>query len=133
MDSSPISVFSSLSGRKITMLYDGHETLKVRIESFDINVVKEVWLYTDFESLNNFFQELGNKKSKWEGCFEWKSIEGDFSISVICDALGKIGFKIALKGLQGDSEEWSVQVNIESDFSILEKIAKQSRKSLTVI
>jgi hypothetical protein len=126
--SSSISICSSLSNRKIVMFYDGNEVLKIQVEGFDINIIKEVWLYTDAEALNNFFQELGGKNATWDGYVEWKSVEEDFSISVACSPLGKIAFRIVLIGLQGDSEEWSAQMNIESDFSILEKVAKQSEK-----
>ncbi|MCL2297882.1 MAG: DUF6228 family protein [Proteobacteria bacterium] len=127
MCSSSITICSSLSSRKAVISYEGNEHLKVQIEGFDINITKEIWLYTDADALNQFFQKLGSKDSKWDGCIEWKSVEGDFSISVTCSALGKIAFRVAIEGLQGNSEAWNAQINIEADFGILKEVARQSK------
>ena len=125
--SSVICIYSSSSDRKIVISYDGDEHLTVKVESFDINIIKQVWLYTDGNEFDNFFQKIGDTNLKWDRTFSWKSVEGDFSISATCDSLGKVTFKISLEGLQGTSEEWRVQVNIESDLGALEKIARQSK------
>jgi len=110
------------------LVFSNHkgEYFRVEIKGFELTAFTDVWAYTDANGLNQFFHELGCLERPWQGQRTWASIEGEFSISATCTSLGNVTFCVALRGLQGAAEEWSVEAGLETEFGQLAKIAKNA-------
>ncbi len=107
--------------------FDGaRESFQLDLKGFEVTATAQVSAYTDARGLNRLFQELASFERPWQGQKTWASIEGDFSITANCTALGNVTFFVELCGLQGGPEAWKVEVGLVSEFGQLEKIAHDS-------
>jgi Family of unknown function (DUF6228) len=102
-------------------------SIPVKLTGFPVTADTEVWFETgDVDALADFFAELGQMESPWQGARAWESLEGDFRLSVTCSSLGAVLLRVELRGLQGAPEEWHVEVGIETEFGQLEHMAKEA-------
>lgn len=95
----------------------------VELAGYPVSAKVEVWAETnDAAELQALLTDLGKQESPWCGKREWQPIEGDFKLSVTCNALGNVVFDVELRGLQGASEEWAVTAGIDYELGQLERL-----------
>lgn len=122
-----LAVRSTTSNRALHIGGARGNSIPVKLTGFPVTADTEVWFETgDVAALADFFAELGQMQSPWQGAKIWESLEGDFQLSVTCSSLGAVLFRVELRGLQGAPEEWHVDVGIESEFGQLEQLAKEA-------
>jgi hypothetical protein len=105
--------------------YDG-ESVHIELKGFEVSANINIWIYTDANGLNKFFQELSCFQKPWQDRRVWTSIEGDFVFSATCSSLGSITFYVELRGLQGAPEEWRIEAGVVAEFGQLVQIAENA-------
>ena len=103
------------------------EYFKVRLVSGHINVVREVWAYTDAYGFADLMEHLATYEKPWLEAQRWESIEGEFKFSATCSKLGKVTFELEFCHY-GCSEEWQVKTQLNSELGQLPKLAKSAKK-----
>lgn len=122
-----LKIRSTNSNRALHIGGTSSSSIPVKLTGFPVTADTEVWFETgDVATLIEFFGELGQMQSPWQGAKTWESLEGDFRLSATCSQLGAVLFRVELRGLQGAAEEWHVDIGIESEFGQLEQLAKEA-------
>lgn len=63
---------------------------KAILQSSHLNVVREVYAYTDANGLANLIEFLSSQKKPWVGEESWESLEGEFKLTATCSILGRL-------------------------------------------
>ncbi|MFK8068923.1 MAG: DUF6228 family protein [Gammaproteobacteria bacterium] len=118
------SIRSASSSQQMIFSNRDEEHFDVELKG-PVSAKIQVYLHpiSDEESLKLLFQELGEFNKPWQGSKNWESLEGEFTVSITCSTLGQIVFNIFLRGLSGQSEEWKLNCNLESEFGQLRSIS----------
>jgi len=119
------AIQSTISNRKLTFSNHDNDYFFVEI-SGNISASVNVWAYTDASGLIYMFNELASYDKPWKDIKSWESIEGEFKISASCTSLGAVTFEVEIKDLQGAPEHFELDAGIETEFSQLQKIAKNA-------
>ena len=121
------SIHSVNSDRELSLQYLKEEYLAVEIKGSGLSAMSGVWMYTDANGLNAFFQELSEFKQPWQGTRTWESLEGDLSLSATCATLGQVTFMVKLRHFIGSPEDWRIEAALVTELGQLEKIAKDAK------
>jgi len=123
------SIHSVNSDRELTFSSYQGEQFQVELKGSGISALTGVWVgdkpYS--QSLNVFFQQLATFTKPWKGTQDWKSLEGETSLSVTCAILGQVTFLIEIRHEIGGPEAWLVQARIVTELGQLEKIARNAK------
>jgi hypothetical protein len=119
-------IHSVSSNRELVVHSHRDEYFHVELKGAEVTASTDVWIPTDRNGLNAFFQELAGYKIPWNGERGWGSLEGEFEISATCTTLGQVIFQVRLAGMVGGSEEWKVQAGLDTELGQLESIAREA-------
>jgi hypothetical protein len=123
------SIHSVNSDRKLIFSSYQGEQFQVEIKGTGISALTGVWiggkLYS--QSLDAFFQQLATFTKPWKGSQDWKSLEGEISLSATCATLGQVTFLIEIRHEIGGPEAWLVQSRIVTELGQLGKIARDAK------
>ena len=108
------------------------EYLNVRFEGPGVAACVKVYLYTDAEYLNSYFDLLASEWKGWEGSILWQSVEDDLQFEAVHDNLGHVNLKVSLIGHQGTEIEWRLTGRLNIELGLLDGIAMQIRTVLNV-
>jgi len=123
-----VSICSNSSNRELIFRDRYGEYIQVVLAG-EVSASTTIWLYTEADSLSDFFETLSSYNKPWKDTRTWTSIENDLSISVSSSSLGAVLFEITLRSLQGE-EEWQINIGINSEFGQLNRIAKDVKDFL---
>ena len=98
----------------------------VHITSSTVNVIRTVYAYTNAYLFADLMEHLASFDTPWLEIETWGSLEGEFKFTATCDSLGHVTFNIDLRKFTG-SEDWSVVIDIASEFGQLPQLAKAAR------
>lgn len=79
-------------------------------------------------ALSDFFKELGNSPSAWDGTRQWRSIEDELEIRATCDPTGHVGLEFEMRPSYGAAQGWRAIVCIVVDLGSVEGMADQLRE-----
>ena len=123
------SIHSVNSDRELIFSSYQGEQFQLELKGSGISALTGVWVggkpYS--QSLNVFFQQLATFTKPWKGAQDWKSLEGETSLSVTCAILGQVTFLIEIRHEIGGPEAWLVQARIVTELGQLEKIARDAK------
>jgi hypothetical protein len=102
------------------------DQFQVELKGSQITAVVTVYAYTGAHGLKKLLQELGKFDRPWIGAKQWRSLEGEFSISATCDKLGHVFFEVEIRTLPGHPEESYVKAGLTTDFGNLALLAKDA-------
>ena len=120
----PVFIKSADTSATLTFCDKEGEYFAVVYESPSVSVRRRVWGYTDCPLLVELFQSVAKEWKGWSGQKEWKSIEGEFSLSATSDKLGHVLLYICSNEFDG-TEMWELKVQLALDASQTENIAKR--------
>lgn len=120
------SIRSTSSNRELVFSSRKGDYFRVELIGGVISASTAVWVTTDNQGLNNFFQEIASSKDPWKGTRAWGSLEGEFEISATCTTLGHVIFSINMAGQIGGAEEWKSQFGLETELGQLDSIARNA-------
>ena len=118
---------SCLSELELRFFNPQVDYFSVEIISPTIRAVKEVWAYTNSYTLADLLEALASQNNTWEHEEIWESLEQEVKLLVTCSKLGQIIFEIELREVES-IEEWSIRVQLQSEFGALPMLAKSARK-----
>lgn len=121
-----LSIRSTSSNRELRIYRGQGGFFTVEILGHRVTALTEVWIDDDALYLGRFFVELGATVGPWKGTKEWHSPEDDLKFSVTCTPLGNVTFDIVLSDKPGAPEEWSVNVELETELGQLERIGREA-------
>ena len=101
------------------------EYMQVKIEGQNASIFHKVFLYTDIDSLKDFFNEMADNWKGWKSERKWSSIEGDILIIATCSLTGTINLSIKLVHNLGCDDWWEFQTIFVVESGQLEDLAKQ--------
>lgn len=123
------SIHSVNSDRELVFSSYRDEQFQIELKGSGITTLTDVWvggkLYS--QSLSAFLQELASFTKPWKGSQDWESLEGEFSLSVTCTALGQVTFWVEIRCKTGSPEALLIQAGIVTELGQLEKIAKDAK------
>ena len=122
-----ISIRSCSSNRELKINFADESCLQIELVGFPVSAQLEVWTETDDAiDFQNFLANLGKQNSAWQGKQTWQSLEGDFTLSASCSALGNVVFDVELRGLQGSTEAWNITAGIDYELGRLAQLSLAS-------
>jgi hypothetical protein len=127
------SIKSNASDRELAFLSPRPDHFIVELRGVALAVKREVYTYTDARGLSNFFSSLSAHDRGWTDTRRWESLEGEFSISAQCSALGHVSFSIRIRDMLGGLEEWDVSAQLVTELGALTVIAKHARSFFDVV
>lgn len=101
------------------------EYMQVKIESQNASIFHMVFLYTDINSLKDFFNEMAVNWKGWKSEKKWSSLEGDVLIVATFSLTGNINLSIKLVHNLGCDDWWEFQTVFVIESGQLENLAKQ--------
>jgi hypothetical protein len=117
------SIHSVSSDREFIFSNRDGEFFNFELKDHEISAAIKVSTYTDDNGLNNLFKELSSFEKPWQGTRSWRSLEGEFELTVSCATLGQVTFVATLHSYPGN---WQVQTEIETELGQLPQIAKKA-------
>ena len=127
------SIKSSASDRELVFLSPRADHFIVKLSGVALGVEREVYAYTDAQGLSRFFSSLAAHDRGWTDTPRWESLEGEFSISAQCSALGHVSFSICIRDMLGGPEEWAVSARLVTELGALPDIAKNATSFFDVV
>lgn len=127
MHGNPPIIRDESSGASFSICIVDSDYITVEIENPSLSAKKIVYIYRDFLSLIEFFEDLSAHWKGWVGVRTFSSLEGDFSIHVTHDSRASVSFQVSLKEEISIINEWSVEVKINIALGELESIPKKLR------
>lgn len=118
---------SSTSDLSLVLSDINGDYFKATLQSSHLNVVREVYAYTDAYGLADLIEFLSSQKKPWVGEESWESLEGEFKLTATCSILGQVIFKIILSEKTGKDEEWLIETGLTNELGQLEELAKSAR------
>lgn len=97
------------------------------LTSADYSGTVKVWAYTDIHGMANLFESMAENWHGWSGEKKWASIEGEFAITCVHDALGHITLSIEMHKEFGSAEMWRLKGTLVVDAGLLEAIANDAK------
>jgi hypothetical protein len=106
---------------------------RLRIDGFSVHIKgrvlaasTDVWGVEEADRPLGFFTQMAAQPRPWVGEMGWRSLEEEFSLVVVCSALGEVGFTVGLRGQMGSCEEWQLTAGLVSEFGQLKSIARHA-------
>ena len=127
------SIKSNASDRELVFLSPRADHFIVELRGIALSVEREVYAYTDAQGLSKFFSRLAAHDRGWTDTPRWESLEGEFSISAQCSALGHVSFFIRIRHMLGGPEEWEVSARLVTELGVLPDIAKNANSFFDVV
>ena len=121
--STSFSLKSNASDRELVFSSPRPDYFVVELRGRALEVTREVYAYTDARGLSEFFAKLAIFERPWVGTQRWESLEGEFSISAACSALGQVSFSIRIRDMLGGPEEWEVSAQLATELGALQAVA----------
>jgi uncharacterized protein DUF6228 len=128
MNEITFSIKSSCSDREFRFLSIEGEYFTVEFTSKAVAAKRRVWAYTDGNLLVKMFESMASAINGWQGQVEWSSIEGERTLTCLCDKLGHVHVDVDLKDDANGGERWSVSSRIQSELGQLPRIASDARR-----
>ncbi len=121
------TIFSTVSNEKYTFSNRDGEFFTFEVSGSDVGAKGKVSTYTDEFGIAKLFSGVNELGRPWEGCKEWKSLEGEFTIKLTCNSLGHINMQVNFTQWNGGSEDWHIIVNLTTELGQLALIEKEAR------
>jgi hypothetical protein len=131
--STSFSLKSNASDRELVFSSPRPDYFVVELRGRALGVTREVYAYTDAHGLSAFFAKLAACERPWVGTQRWDSLEGEFSLSAACTALGQVSFTVRIRDMLGGPEEWEVSAKIASELGALPAVAANARQFFDVV
>jgi hypothetical protein len=133
MSESFLSIKSNASDRELVLLSPRPNYFVVELRGVTLSAVRKVCAYTDAKGLSSLFSRLAAIGRPWVGVESWQSLEGGFSISAQCSALGHVSFSVVIRDQFGGPEEWSVSACITTDLGQLSRLATDAQSFFSAV
>jgi hypothetical protein len=133
MSESSFSIKSSASDRELVFVLPRPDYFNVELRGVSLSATRKVYAYTDAKGLSSLFSKLAATGRPWTGAERWQSLEGEFSISAQCSALGHVSFAVVIRDQFGGPEEWSVSACITTDLGQLSRLATDAQSFFSAV
>jgi hypothetical protein len=127
------SIKSNSSNRELRFLEPRRDLFTVQIHGSGVTARREVSAYTDARGIARLFSKLAACERPWTGVESWTSLEGEFSLSATCSALGHVTLSILISDAFGGDEEWRLSVSLVTELGQLPKIAADARAFFDIV
>ena len=119
---------SSSSDRELRFLARHGDEFQVELSGYGLTLALKVSAYTDSTGLLRLFEKIASHATPWRGKESWRSLEGEFILSVSCSTSGQVYFFIEAWGSPGAAEEWRASAGITSELGQLPSIASAAHR-----
>ncbi|BBM02437.1 DUF6228 family protein [Microbulbifer sp. GL-2] len=120
-------ITSSSSNEQFIFSQRDGEFFRFEVVGEAIRATGKVSTYTDEFGIANLFTKVSELESTWDGAESWKSLEGEFEITLTCNSTGHVTIQVKLTQWNGGSEDWHIIVHLNTELGQLQKVAGEAR------
>jgi hypothetical protein len=121
------SITSSSSNEQFIFSERDGEFFNFEVFGESVQASRKVTTYTDEFGISNLFSKLSALNSPWEGSECWKSLEGEFEITVTCNSTGHVTIQVKLTQWNSGSEDWHLTVHLNTELGRLQQVENEAR------
>jgi hypothetical protein len=117
------AIRSSTSSHEFRFARLANDSILAELDCGALSASRRFSCFTDSQGLATLFSELAAFSTPWSGQRVWESIEGDFSLTATCDALGHVTLASRISHNAGGAEHWHVSAALVCEFGQLHAIS----------
>ena len=133
MEPPSFSIKSAITDKELRFFGANVYCFSVELRGTEIHAVREVNCPIGASEFARYFSGLAAHAGPWPGAEGCESLEGDFSLSARCSALGVVTFDVAIHGPFGIPEEWKLSSKLTSELGQLPGMASAARRFFDVV
>ena len=121
------TIKSTATDKELRLSGPGEYEFTVELQGTEIYAIQRIYCPLGSSEFTQFFARLASYERPWSATEHCASLEGDFSLSARCSAVGIVTFSISILRQFGGPEEWKLTCDLDTELGQLPRIASQAR------